>query len=287
MTARVLFGGRAKAAGVAVLWLVLFAAVGVAVFGGLYALVPALGGRQWEIARQGAYEVAGFLTATLVVGRLLNGRSWEWMGWRAAGAPRRMARGVGLGAVMAALAVGLAWMVNRAGVSVAPEWAQWLGAALPLGVGLCLAALGEELMFRGYALRRLAESVGPTAALVVLSAVFAVAHAANPDVAGFALVNVFLAGAWLSFAFFSPGGMPLCWGLHFGWNAGLSLVFDAPVSGFPFRMPAVQYVPGLRAWVDGGPFGPEGGIVATIVLMLGTAAVLGPRLRRPREWLAA
>jgi len=92
---------------------------------------------------------------------------------------------------------------------------------------------------------------------------------------------------WLSFAFFSSGGMGLAWGLHFGWNAGLALLFDAPVSGHAFHLPAVEYAPGARFWVGGGAFGPEGGLVATIAIVAGTLAVLGPRVRRPREWLVA
>jgi hypothetical protein len=38
--------------------------------------------------------------------------------------------------------------------------------------------------------------------------------------------------------------------------------------------------------VDGGAFGPEGGIVTTIVLIAGTLAVIGSRVRQPRTWLA-
>jgi CAAX protease family protein len=287
MTARASFVDRAKPVGGALGWLLLFAAVGVSVTVGLAEAVPGLGGPEWQVARQGGYEVVGFLAATLVVGRLLNRRSWEWMGWPRRGLARALARGIGLGGLMAGVAVGLALTVNRAALSVTPEWSHWLAAALPLGVGLLLAALGEELVFRGYALRRLADAVGPGAALLVLSGGFAAVHLGNPDIGGLALLNIFLAGVWLSVAFFSPGRMPLCWGLHFGWNAGLSLIFDAPVSGITFRTPAVQYTPGRHAWVDGGPFGPEGGIVATIVLVLGTAALLGARVARRREWLAA
>jgi len=65
--------------------------------------------------------------------------------------------------------------------------------------------------------------------------------------------------------------------LHFGWNAGLALLFDAPVSGYRFQVPAVEYVPGRHAWVDGGAFGPEGGVVATIALIAGTLYLLTRR----------
>jgi membrane protease YdiL (CAAX protease family) len=186
---------------------------------------------------------------------------------------------------MAAVAVGLAFAGDRARVSVVPEWSRWAQVALPLGAILLAAALAEELGFRGYPLRRLADAIGRAPAIVVLAAPFALLHVGNPNATLFSTINVALAAVWLSFAFFSYGGMGLAWGLHFGWNAGLALLFDAPVSGYTFQVPAVDYTPGPRPWVDGGAFGPEGGIVATIVVIAGTLALLGARFKRPREWL--
>ena len=122
--------------------------------------------------------------------------------------------------------------------------------------------------------------------LLILALLFGIAHARNPSATVFSTVNVALAAVWLSFAFFSAGGMALAWGLHFGWNAGLAILFDAPVSGYAFQVPVVEYTPGWHAWVDGGPFGPEGGIVTTIVLIAGTLAVIGARVKQPRTWLA-
>lgn len=82
-----------------------------------------------------------------------------------------------------------------------------------------------------------------------------------------------LAGVWLACAFFSPGAMPLAWGAHFGWNATLALAFDAPVSGYAFAVPGIDYRPGTHAWVDGGAFGPEGGVAATLVMLAGSAGL--------------
>ncbi len=287
MTARVVFVGRAKQLAIAVLWIVLFAAVALAVGLVLHALTAGLGGSTWWLVRDGAVQVAALFAATWLVGRRWSKRSWDQLGWHLGGglAPR-VGRGLGLGALMAAFAVGLACVVDRTTVHLTHDWGRWPIVAAPLGVGLLLVALSEELLFRGFPLRRLADAIGPWGAMILLATVFGLAHLKNPDATAFSTINVALAGVWLSFAFFSPGGMGLAWGLHAGWNAGLALVFDAPVSGYPFSVPAVEYVAGRHAWVDGGAFGPEGGAVTTIVLVAGTLAVLGARLRRPNEWLA-
>ena len=274
--------------GIALAWILLYAAIGLGITIGIAELVPGWGGGRWYVFRTGAFAVIGFLVATIVVGNLLNKYSWDRMGWHTqpGGLLPRLLRGIGLGALMAMLAIGLAFVIDRATVRITGDWSVWPRVVVPLALGLVLAALGEELMFRGYPLRRLADAIGARAAMVTLALLFGIAHAKNPNATVFSTVNVALAAIWLSFAFFSAGGMALAWGLHFGWNAGLAILFDAPVSGFAFHVPAVEYAPGSHSWVDGGAFGPEGGIVTTIVLIAGTLAVIGARWKQPRTWLA-
>lgn len=284
--ARVSLVGGAKQLGMALAWIVLFVVMGFAVTFGLSRVLVTPGSSHWNIVGDSASAVIGFVFATWFVGWFLNKQSWDRMGWRSAKElPSRLGRGIALGGVMAATAIAVVLLGNGAEYHLTAEWPRYAEAALPLAIGLLLAALFEELLFRGYPLRRLADAIGPWAATLLIAAGFGAAHLANPGVSAFGTVNIVLAGVWLSFAFFSPGGMAYAWGLHFGWNAGLALVFDAPVSGVHFQLPAVEYAPGARTWMDGGAFGPEGGMVGTIVILAGTLAVLGARAGRPKEWL--
>jgi len=255
--------------------------VGLAVTLALAGFMPSVGGPMWWMARNGVYQLAGFLGATWLVGRLANQYSWDRMGWRRPPAlPRHFLRGLAFGGAMAVLAVLLAVVTDGAELRVTGV-AGFLYVAGPLAAGLCTAALSEELMWRGYPLRRLADAVGPGAATVVLAIGFGSAHLSNPGTNLLSTVNIALAGLWLGVAFFTRGGMALAWGLHLGWNAGLSLVFDAPVSGLAFDVPGVDYTPGAHAWLDGGRFGPEGGVIGTVVFVLGMLLLLGGGLRRP------
>jgi len=269
--ARVSFAA-VKRVGIALGWLLLFAAIAIGVTIGLSEIVPGWGGPRWWIARTGAWTAIGFGLATLVVGRLLNKYAWEGMGWtRAAGLA--LARGTAIGAVMAAVAIGLAVLFG-ARLRFTSEGSIWAGVAVPLILGLGFAALGEELGFRGYPMRRLSDAIGVLPATLLLAALFGLAHVGNPNATVFSTINVALAAIWLTIAFFSSGGMGLAWGAHFGWNAGLAILFDAPVSGYAFAVPVVEYVPGTRAWIDGGAFGPEGGVVTTVALLVGTLYLL-------------
>ncbi|MEE8572380.1 MAG: CPBP family intramembrane glutamic endopeptidase, partial [Gemmatimonadota bacterium] len=121
-------------------------------------------------------------------------------------------------------------------------------------------------LFRGYPLARLAVPLGKVGASVALAVVFAGAHLTNPEVSTLGLVNIGLASLVLSAAFFTPGGLPLAWGVHLGWNGGLALGADAPVSGLTFDIPALEFVTERSAWVTGGSFGPEGGIAASVAM---------------------
>jgi membrane protease YdiL (CAAX protease family) len=275
MTARVSFVSRAKAIGGAVAWIVAFGLAGGAVSWTL-SHVPAHPTPGWSLAWGALTTVVGFGFATWLVGHVLDRRAWESLGWRPrTGVGVGLAGGVASGAVMALAAVALAALAGHATVTAdRGGGVGWGAVAVPLGSGLLLAALAEELVFRGYPLRRLADAIGAGPATAVGALGFGLVHLGNPNATTLSTVNVALAGVWLACAFFSPGAMPLAWGAHFGWNATLALGFDAPVSGYVFGIPAVDYHPGAHRWLDGGAFGPEGGIVATVVMLAGAAALL-------------
>jgi hypothetical protein len=169
---------------------------------------------------------------------------------------------------MAVLAVLLAIVVGGARVHFNVP-----GAVFPVGgpilLGVLLAALSEELLFRGYPLRRVADAIGPGRATIVSAVAFGAAHLVNPEATVLGAVNVALAGVWLALAFFSPGGMALAWGVHIGWNATLAELFNAPVSGYDLAIPGAHYSPGRYEWLDGGLFGPEGGLVGTVAILAG------------------
>ena len=241
----------------------------------------------WWLARTGLVQAAGFGVGTWVVGRRLNRRSWAEMGWKdARRAPAAFTRGLIWGGGAATFAVFLAVVLGGAHVYLhAP------GPVFPVGgavlVGIFFAALSEEFVFRGYPLGRIAESVGPVGATLVSAVAFGAAHLMNPEAAWLGAVNVGLAGAWLAIAFFSPGGMPLAWGVHVGWNATLAALFNAPVSGYDLAIPGAHYTPGRWEWLDGGLFGPEGGVVGTIAIGIGLALFLRQARQRAAEHAGA
>jgi len=221
------------------------------------------------LALQGITELAAFAFMTWLIGRRALKLSWAELGWRRPRGFRAFGGGLGFAALLALAALVLAvplahahWLHDQGD---ATQYARTVVGTVAL---LAPAALAEELMFRGLPQVVLGRALGMGTAIVVLSALFGVLHALNPDVTALAIGNIALAGVLLSLAFLMPGGIWTAFGVHLGWN-GMIAALDAPVSGLPFRIPLIDYDPGAPAWLSGGAFGPEGGVLATAVLLVG------------------
>jgi membrane protease YdiL (CAAX protease family) len=216
---------------------------------------------------QGLSLLLAFGLATWVVGVRALGLDATALRWRARLGPLRgVAAGLVFGILPAAVAMMLGVFAAGAGwLRDGGSLADWLAQSGKTVLILAPAALSEELMFRGLPMVVAARAIGRGRAIVLLSVIFAVAHIQNPEVTPAGLGNIALAGIWLSLAFFSPGGMWTAFGAHLGWNTTLAAL-AAPVSGLPFDIPYIDYRMGHPAWLTGGTFGPEGGLLATLAL---------------------
>jgi hypothetical protein len=272
---------RTKAVGLSTAFLVSGFAVG-------YSLIGAIGTLLWRDEMPGLTEAAAvqsavllpvFALATWIFGIRLARLGPTELRWR--GRPGDSLRGLAIGAVPAAIVMLAAVPLAGAGWSRdGGSFVAWLGTLPGLILVLFPAALLEEVIFRGVPLVLLAAAFGRLAALVVTATLFGLLHALNPDVTPLAIGNVALAGVFLGVAFYLPGGLWTATGAHLGWNL-THAVLAAPVSGLPFTMPWLDYRPGGPAWLSGGSFGPEGGILATVVLAVTVA--LAARYIEPNQ----
>jgi len=136
----------------------------------------------------------------------------------------------------------------------------------------------EELVFRGYIGLNLFEGFNGTAgeystrgALVsigIVSLVFAIAHANNPNFTFFSLTNIFLAGIMLGWPYFFSGSLAMPVGLHFAWNFVQGPVLGLPVSGIVFPNSLIQTSRVGSDFMTGGLFGLEGGLMGTIAILI-------------------
>lgn len=137
-----------------------------------------------------------------------------------------------------------------------------------------LVAFAEEILFRGYPFQRLIDGTNPLIATLIFSLLFSLAHLQNPNVNSIALINVFLAGVWLSSAYVKTRSLWFPISLHFSWNFFQGYLFSLPVSGINLFETVFYVEIKSKNLISGGEFGPEGSILASIVLVAATIFIL-------------
>ena len=144
------------------------------------------------------------------------------------------------------------------------------------GFGVFLfVGFSEEILIRGYPLQLIFKKSGQWTALLLTAIVFSLMHAMNPAITLLALFNIALAGLLLGSAWFVTRSLWLPIGIHTAWNLVQGTVLGFPVSGMPDAsvFVVIDYGP---AFLTGGDFGPEGGILASLMLIVGTALLYYP-----------
>ena len=225
---------------------------------------------------------AATLAAAWFCLRVFDGSSLRAIG---IGLDRPWWRHLWVGASAGMLMVGVCW-----GVFVLFGWALWqvngdfVGAAPALlaGWGFCLTVAGvEELLCRGYPFQLLARWKLPVG--VILSGLFfASLHLTNAGaMAAGPIVNLMTVHVLFVMLYLRTRSLWPPIGLHAGWNFAVGYLFGMPVSGEPAGSPLVRTQVAPNLWT-GYEFGPEGGLVVTVVLVVAIAVSwAGVRQCRP------
>ena len=207
------------------------------------------------------------LLSNLLTMRIFDRRRFSDIGLEASSASARnflmgLIFGGGAAALMllAPLLAGTGHLVARQNSSFT-----WPSLAVFL-VALFLAAMGEEMIFRGYAFQLLIRKMGPFATVLPVGVIFGLAHSGNPSASQLGVLNTILWGVLLGYAFLRSHDLWLPIGLHYGWNAVLPL-FGVNLSGLTIEITRYFYRWDLTPLWSGGSYGPEGGLLTTIFAM--------------------
>lgn len=155
------------------------------------------------------------------------------------------------------------------GGMVITVYTTWHQAALIIldFVILAIAALAEEVAFRGYPFQRLIEAIGPTSATLLISILFGLIHLNNPGSTGASTLVTILAGWLLALAYLRTRALWVAWGFHLAWNVSMGILFGLPISGITNFSPAISTNTVGPAWITGGDYGPEGSAICAVVLL--------------------
>ena len=173
----------------------------------------------------------------------------------------------------------LGWITVSGTFATAQQNQSMVLALLVALITYICVGIYEELVFRGYQIRNVAEGlnlqrIGPRGALItawiLTSVLFGFAHLANQNASLVSTANIILAGVLLGMGYVFTGRLALPIGLHISWNFAEGVIFGFPVSGNTYMAARVfvieQHGPDL--WT-GGAFGPEAGLLGIIAMVLG------------------
>ena len=142
---------------------------------------------------------------------------------------------------------------------------------------LFVAAFDEEIVFRGYVLNNLMDSMNRWWALGISSAVFALMHAGNPNVWStfVPMSELFAAGFILGISYTFTKNLWFPTFFHFGWNFFQGL-FGFEISGLnvdSWKVLAHENSGQVPDIISGGSFGIEGSVISLTLTILGTYAI--------------
>jgi len=133
-------------------------------------------------------------------------------------------------------------------------------------------AVHEEVVFRGYILNNLMNSMNKYVALAISAILFTLVHGINPNINFVAVLNLLLAGFVLGASYIHTRNLWLPIFFHLSWNYFLGPVYGFEVSGLAFKSTIVQEVVGSDL-ITGGKFGFEGSLILTVLAIIGFFAI--------------
>lgn len=136
-----------------------------------------------------------------------------------------------------------------------------------------IVAINEETMCRGYIFNTLNQMGKPWVSAAISSGVFAALHLLNPNVKLIGILNIFLVGMLFAYMYIRTNSLWMPIGYHFTWNYFQGSVFGFAVSGTTDAQGIYNIASIKENIFTGGSFGPEAGILATVVLILGFVVV--------------
>ena len=196
-------------------------------------------------------------------------------------------RGLGIGLLLFTTAVcllGLFGFLETESTNQGSELWITLGGTVVVLLGWIIQGAAEEILARGFLMPILGVRWGPAAGVLISSLFFSALHLLNPNLNLISLINLFLFGLFAALYALYEGGLWGIFAIHAVWNWAQGNIFGFSVSGLDIQSSILLDL--LEAgpdWATGGPFGPEGGVVVTLILLSGIIALVSLSRRGSQE----
>ncbi|MDU5107238.1 MULTISPECIES: type II CAAX endopeptidase family protein [unclassified Clostridium] len=176
--------------------------------------------------------------------------------------------GVLIGLAMISSTFLINFLLGSISVSINPNSINWTFIILSL-FGYIIQGFNEEILCRGFLMNAIASKKGPLVGILLNSFFFGALHLLNPNVTFLSFINISLVGIIFSLIFYKTNNLWIVGAMHSIWNFLLGPVLGIEVSGLStfssvFKTISLEG----KTLINGGSFGFEGGLAATIVLTI-------------------
>lgn len=272
------WAGRAKAFGLALAWVALWAALLAATGFGLVQAGVVHSLRQQDLKPGDIELLHGALAivtvAATVIMALLTREKLTRFGFAPRGAGPDLLAGLATGLVLMAGTLGLMAMMGGFAfgrLALPPDRIAIYAAKYALI--FVLVAVAEELWFRAFTLVQLSRAMTFWPAAVLMSSLFLLSHMATLTENPLGVLAAGLVGLILAYSFRRTGALWFAFGFHAAWDYAESFLFGVPDSGGTLANALTR--PALHGpdWLTGGTAGPEGSVLAYAALLILTLVV--------------
>jgi membrane protease YdiL (CAAX protease family) len=156
------------------------------------------------------------------------------------------------------------------------------GYAVLWGLVFLCVGFFEEFLFRGYTQYTLASGMGFWPAATVLSAVFGAFHRGNTGEDAVGSLSIFVISMFFCLTLRRTGNLWFAVGVHASFDWGETFLFSVPNSGIVAPGHLLNSSFHGPAWLTGGTVGPEGSVMAFVV-MAAAAAIFSRMYPAPAD----
>lgn len=189
----------------------------------------------------------------------------------------RIARGFLLGVLAMGFGVYFLSALDMATLSAPTFPAGWAGL-WPLAlliIAWLVQGTSEEVLLRGILFQSIAARHGLVAGLIISSLLFSLLHGLNPNTTPLFFVNLIVYSLFACIYVLREQSLWGIAGFHGAWNFAQGHLFGIPISGADMAADQVIHVtPTGPELITGGAAGLEGGLAATLALIVSAGVVL-------------
>lgn len=133
----------------------------------------------------------------------------------------------------------------------------------------------EEVLTRGWLMNILSARYNMNIGLFISSVLFGLLHLFNPNINLIAILNIVLVGYLFGLYVIKTNDLWGACGMHSAWNFAQGNLFGFEVSGLNVSIGSLfDFNLTGNSLVSGGVFGPEAGLAATFILIIGILTII-------------